>query len=73
VVGTAIRSGTGMPTEGKLEVIVKFNQLPTEVTRDKNGWVSFAIDCGPGLMVQFHARPKIFMKLEQAQKDQHPP
>jgi hypothetical protein len=58
-----------MPTEGKLEVTIKFNQFPTEITRDKNGWVSFAVDCGPGLVVQFHVRPKIFMKLEQAQKD----
>jgi len=58
-----------MALPAKLEVTLKFNQLPTEVTKDKNGWSLFTLDCGPGLLVHLHLRPKMFLKLEQAQKD----
>ena len=58
-----------MAIPAKLEVTLKFNQLPTEATKDKNGWSLFTLDCGPGLLVQLHLRPKMFTKLEQAQKD----
>lgn len=58
-----------MALPAKLEVTVKFNQLPMEVTKDQNGWSFFTLDCGPGLQVKLHLRPKMFIKLEQAQKD----
>lgn len=57
-----------MPTPGKLEVLIKFDQVPTEVTKDKNGWSHFTLDCGPGKQVQVGLRPKAFTKLEQAQQ-----
>lgn len=55
-----------MPIPGKLEVLIKFDQLPTEVTKDKNGWSHFTLDCGPGKHVRVGIRPKAFTKLEQA-------
>jgi hypothetical protein len=53
---------------GKLEVSIKINQLPTEVTTDKNGWKRFNIDCG-GRTVSVALRPRMWNKLEQASKD----
>jgi hypothetical protein len=53
---------------GKLEVTIKINELPTEVTTDKNGWKSFNIDCG-GRTVSVALRPRMWNKLEQASKD----
>ena len=58
-----------MTVTGKLELTIKFNFLPTEVTTDKkNGWKSFTLDCG-GRAVRVTLRPKHWMKLEQAVKD----
>ncbi len=54
-----------MPTPGKLEVTIKINQLPTEVTTTTNGWKEFGLDCG-GRTVTVALRPKLFAKLEAA-------
>ena len=34
-----------MTVQGKLELIIKINELPVDVTVDKNGWKSFDLDC----------------------------
>jgi hypothetical protein len=56
-----------MDTPGKLEVILKINQLPTAVTTDKNGWKQFVIDCS-GRRVSVSIRPRMWTKLEEAAK-----
>jgi hypothetical protein len=56
-----------MPTPGKLEVIIKINQLPIEVTTKSNGWKEFSLDCG-GRLVTVALRPRMWNKLEEAQK-----
>jgi hypothetical protein len=54
-----------MPTQGKLEVTIKINQLPTEVTENKHGWKEFKLDCG-GRTVSVSLRPRMWNKLVEA-------
>lgn len=54
-----------MPIAGKLEVTIKINELPGDVTTDKNGWKRFRIDCG-GRPVDVALRPRMWLKLEEA-------
>src|SRR5262249_13047896 len=56
-----------MPTPGKLEVTIKINELPTEVTTNKNGWKEFKLDCG-GRIVAVSLRPRMWTKIEEAAK-----
>jgi hypothetical protein len=56
-----------MPTPGKLEVTIKINQLPVEVTTKSNGWKEFTLECGERL-VTVALRPRMWNKLEEAQK-----
>jgi hypothetical protein len=56
-----------MDTPGKLEVILKINQLPIAVNTDKNGWKQFVIDCS-GRRVSVSIRPRMWTKLEEAAK-----
>jgi hypothetical protein len=56
-----------MPVPGKLEVTIKIDQLPTDVTTDKNGWKGFKLDC-EGRTVEVLVRPRMWTKLEEAQK-----
>jgi hypothetical protein len=56
-----------VPTPGKLEVTIKINELPTEVTTNKNGWKEFKLDCG-GRTVMVSLRPRMWTKLEEAAK-----
>ena len=57
-----------MPTPAKLEVILKIDQLPTEVTTDKNGWKRFTLDAG-GRPVSVALRPRMWNKIEEFSKD----
>jgi hypothetical protein len=54
-----------MALEGKLELIIKINALPTEVKTDKNGWKSFVISCS-GREIAMTVRPKLFNRLTDA-------
>lgn len=54
-----------MPVSGKLEVTIKINRLPTEVTTDKNGWKEFDVECGKR-HARVSLRPRMWNKLEQA-------
>ena len=56
-----------MPTPGKLEVTIKINTLPTEVTTNKHGWKEFKLDCG-GRLVHVSLRPRMWTKIEEASK-----
>ena len=56
-----------MPTPGKLEVTIKINELPVEVTTDKNGWKRFRLDCS-GRPVEIWLRPRMWTKIEEAAK-----
>lgn len=56
-----------MPTPAKLEVTLKINQLPTEVTTDKNGWKSFTLDA-QGRPVSVALRPRMWAKIEECAK-----
>ena len=56
-----------MPTPGKLEVAIKINQLPADVTTKSNGWKEFILECGDRL-VTVSLRPRMWNKLEEAQK-----
>jgi hypothetical protein len=55
-----------MATQGKLELTIKINEFPVDVTTDKNGWKSFDLDCD-GKIFHIHVKPKVFKKLEDAQ------
>jgi hypothetical protein len=54
-----------MTIPGKLEVSIKINQLPTEVTTTKNGWKEFRVDCG-GRTVTISLRPRMWTKMTDA-------
>ncbi len=56
-----------MPMPAKLEVIIKINELPAEVTTNKNGWKEFKLDCG-GRIVAVSLRPRMWNKIEEASK-----
>lgn len=56
-----------MPVAGKLEVIIKINELPDSKVVE-NGWKAFEIDC-EGKVISMTVKPKIWNKLEQANKD----
>jgi len=56
-----------VPTPGKLEITIKINELPTEVTTNKNGWKEFKLDCG-GRIVSVALRPRMWTKIEEAAK-----
>lgn len=57
-----------MPTPGKLELTVKMNEFPTNVKTIENGWKQFEVDMD-GRNVTLTLKPKVFEKLEQAQKN----
>lgn len=59
-----------MPIPGKIEVTIKINQVPTEVTTNKHGWSEFKIDCG-GRVVSVSLRPRMWNKIKEA-PDQWP-
>src|SRR5262245_7777937 len=61
------RTEIAMSTPGKLEVTIKINQLPVEVTTTKNGWKEFTLDCG-GRAITVALRPRMWTKLEEANK-----
>jgi len=52
-----------MTLQGKLEIAIKINALPTEVSTDASGWKAFTVDCD-GARVSVRVRPKIWNKLE---------
>ena len=56
-----------MPIPGRLEVTVKFSQMPTEVQTDQNGWKTFILEAEGGMQVSVTLKPKVFRKLEEAQ------
>jgi hypothetical protein len=55
-----------MPVAGRLDVALKFNHLPSDVSVDKTGRRAFVVDCGEGKLVRVTMRPKYWLKLEQA-------
>ena len=55
-----------MAIQGKLELTIKINELPDDVSVDKNGWKSFDLDCD-GQILSVTVKPKVFKKLEDAQ------
>jgi hypothetical protein len=56
-----------MPTPGKLDVQIKINELPADVTTNKQGWKEFKLDCG-GRLVSIALRPRMWNKIEEAAK-----
>jgi hypothetical protein len=58
-------SGTAMGTPGKLELSIKINQLPADVTTNKHGWKEFALDCD-GRRVTVSLRPRMWSKIQEA-------
>ncbi len=48
-----------MATEGKLELTIKINEFPTDVTTAESGWKSFDLDCD-GRIFSVSFRPKVF-------------
>lgn len=54
-----------MATTGKLELIIKINELP-KANAVENGWQSFEIDCD-GRVVSIVVKPKVWKKLTEAQ------
>lgn len=49
-------------------MVVKFSEMPSEVTTDKNGWKHFVLDCG-GKLLRVGMRPKNWTKVEKAVVD----
>ena len=52
-------------TIGKLELIIKINELPNDVQTNKDNWKTFELDCD-GRVVSVTLKPKIWKKLEDA-------
>ena len=57
-----------MPVSGKLEISIKFSEIPPDATTKSNGWKEFTLDCG-GRPVLVTVRPRMWLKLEEAQKN----
>jgi hypothetical protein len=55
-----------MTVSGKLEITIKINELPAIASTDKNGWITFYLDCD-GRIFTVNLKPKIFKKLQDAQ------
>jgi hypothetical protein len=55
-----------MAIQGKLDLTIKINELPTDISVDKNGWKTFELDCD-GRIFSVTVKPKVFKKLEDAQ------
>ncbi|NMF59673.1 fertility inhibition FinO-like protein [Pseudanabaena yagii] len=53
-----------MLTSGNLELIIKIDQVPTNVITHQNGWKSFRIKCDERI-VNISVRPKVFKRLEE--------
>jgi hypothetical protein len=53
--------------EGKLEVTIKITELPAAKTVE-NGWKQFEVNCD-GRVFNIKVKPKIWNKLDQAQRD----
>jgi len=51
---------------GKLELTIKINELPAIASTDKNGWITFYLDCD-GRIFTATVKPKVFKKLQDAQ------
>ena len=52
---------------GKMEVTIKISQFPTDVQAIANGWKQFVVDAD-GREIIITVKPKVFAKLEEAQK-----
>lgn len=59
--------GASMPISGKMEITIKINEFPVDVKTIANGWKEFVVDVG-GHEISITVRPKVFAKLEQAQR-----
>ena len=55
-----------MTVQGKLELTIKINELPAISSKDKNGWITFNLDCDSRIFTAT-VKPKVFKKLEDAQ------
>jgi hypothetical protein len=51
--------------QGKLEIVVKINELPESKTVENN-WIQFEIDCD-GRVMTATVKPKVWKKLTDAQ------
>jgi len=56
-----------MALTGKLEVTIKINQLPSEVTTTKNGWKEFQVELGSRSAI-IAMRPRLWTRIEEASK-----
>lgn len=56
-----------MALTGKLEVTIKINELPLEVTTNKNGWKEFQVEAG-GRTVLIAMRPRLWTRVEEASR-----
>ena len=54
-----------MPIPGKVELVIKINEFPTEVAIVTNGWKEFKVENG-GRFFSITVRPAMFKKLEEA-------
>ncbi len=55
-----------MSVPGKMEIIIKINQFPSDAQTVENGWKEFTVEVG-GKEVRIKVKPKAFRKLEEAQ------
>ncbi len=53
---------------GKMEITIKISQFPTDIKTVTNGWKQFVVDAD-GREISITVRPKVFAKLEEAQKN----
>jgi len=56
-----------MALTGKLEVTIKINQLPSEVTTTKNGWKEFQVELGSRSAI-IAMRPRLWTRMEEASR-----
>jgi hypothetical protein len=56
-----------MALSGKLEVTIKINELPSEVTTTKNGWKEFQVELGTRSAI-IAMRPRLWTRMEEASR-----
>ncbi|HRI66274.1 MAG TPA: hypothetical protein PK156_18630 [Polyangium sp.] len=56
-----------MALTGKLEVTIKINQLPDDVTTTKNGWKEFQIELGTRSAI-IAMRPRLWTRIEESSR-----
>lgn len=54
-----------MPTQAKVEIVIKLSEYPADVATVQNGWKEFKVENG-GRFFVITVKPSVFKKLDEA-------